>query len=158
MESFFKKNAINYNKTHNSRTYLIINGEDNSAPLLAYFSLTFKEIFIENKEKNISKTLIKKLDGLNKNTDRVRSYLIGQIGKNYSVNNDLIHLPKIMEHIYAILKEANDRVGGRVILLECENKDKLIHLYEQSGFKFLQISKDKNNIALAQMVKVIEFS
>lgn len=153
MESFYRDKAVLFDKVHLSRTYLIVDIESKPVNILAYFTLTFKEIDIDNSKGTISKEFIKKLDGLNKNATEVRSFLIGQIGKNYSIENNPVDLSIIMEYIYCVLKEVNARIGGRVILLECQNLQKLITHYEKQGFKCLPKGEDK----LVQMVKTIEF-
>lgn len=116
---------------------------------MAYFSLTFKEIRLIQEEVKIPKNKIHKLDGFNRKPNQLNCYLIGQIGKNLSLNPNTIKLPEIMEYAYTIIKEAQDRVGGRVILIECADNDKLKNLYSDIGFSYLQ----KDN--LVQMVKAI---
>ena len=54
VERFLKNKAIDFERTHNARTYLLVseNGE-----LLAYFSLSFKDVNIDNEK--LSKSVIK---------------------------------------------------------------------------------------------------
>ncbi len=40
--------------------------------------------------------------------------------------------------IYPILLQAQDAVGGRVILIECEDEEKLLNLYQANNFNILQ--------------------
>ena len=40
--------------------------------------------------------------------------------------------------IYPIILEAQNAVGGRVLLLECEDIPRLIKAYEKCGFEILQ--------------------
>ena len=115
--------------------------------LLGYFTLTFKEISLD---KSISKSLRKELDGFSKNSEQVRAYLIAQLGKNFSIANNPLRLASILEdHLYPVLAKAQKMVGGRVILLECENTQPLIRHYESTGFKLLQSPR------LAQMFRGI---
>lgn len=79
----------------------------------------------------------KKLDGICKNSESVNAYLIGQIGKNDSVVDNQINLPYILEEAYTIIDKANQLVGGRVIILECEKAEKLVSLYQANGFNIL---------------------
>jgi len=81
--------------------------------------------------------LRKKLDGICKNSDRVNAYLIGQLGKNDSINDNLINLELILEEAYTLIDKANQLVGGRVIILECEKVAKLVSLYQSAGFNIL---------------------
>ncbi|WP_228141325.1 hypothetical protein [Acinetobacter baumannii] len=90
VESFLlnKDKGIRFENTSISRTYLII--DDDTGDILAYFSISFKEITLDTS--NISKSLIKRLDGINKRAETLKVYLIGQIGKNFSVKNNPIKL------------------------------------------------------------------
>ncbi|WP_200888052.1 acetyltransferase [Pseudoalteromonas sp. SCSIO 43210] len=112
--------------------------DDGSGQILAYFSLSIKEVSLnQNNETKISKGLRKKLDGICKNSERVNAYLIGQIGKNDSVANNQINLSYILEEAYTIIDKANQLVGGRVIILECEKAERLVALYQKNGFNIL---------------------
>lgn len=86
---------------------------------------------------NLSKSQRKRLDGLSKDAQRIRAFLIGQLGKNQAVKSNPITLAQILSEIYLILHEARELIGGRVIILECENEPKLIKLYQEHGFKLL---------------------
>ncbi|HEN9576629.1 acetyltransferase [Acinetobacter baumannii] len=135
VESFLlsKDKGIRFENTSISRTYLIV--DDDTGDILAYFSISFKEITLNTD--NISKSLIKHLDGINKRAETLKVYLIGQIGKNFSVNNNPIKLENILNEIYNVISQAQALVGGRVIILECENQPKLIALYERHGFNLI---------------------
>ena len=87
VEQFLKVKAIDFERTHNARTYLIAN---DFMELQAYFSLSFKEVNIDNDK--VGKSVIKKLDGFNKNAKTIRVFLIGQIGKNFNLANNPITL------------------------------------------------------------------
>lgn len=111
---------------------------DDDGQILAYFSLSLKEIHLnQDNEKPISKNLRKRLDGICKNSDRVNAYLIGQVGKNDSIKDNPINLDLILEEAYTIIDKANQLVGGRVIILECEKAEKLVSLYQRNGFDIL---------------------
>lgn len=67
----------------------------------------------------------------------MNAYLIGQLGKNDSINDNLINLELILEEAYTLIDKANQLVGGRVIILECEKVAKLVSLYQSTGFNIL---------------------
>ncbi|EMH8306389.1 acetyltransferase, partial [Acinetobacter baumannii] len=104
----------------------------------------FKEITLDTS--NISKSLIKRLDGINKRAETLKVYLIGQIGKNFSVNNNPIKLDNILNEIYNVISQAQALIGGRVIILECENQPKLIALYERHGFKLIETTNRSDSL------------
>lgn len=113
---------------------------DETSQIMAYFSISFKELSLENAD--ISKNEIKKLDGINKCAEKVKVYLIGQIAKNFSVPNNPIKLEDILVDAYAAINDAKAIIGGRVIILECENSQPLIALYERHNFKQLNMGND----------------
>lgn len=61
--------------------------------------------------------------------------LIAQLSKNFADGNDtLISGVEILEMDCNKLKEAQKEIGGRIIYLECEDKEKLKRFYEDYGF------------------------
>lgn len=139
VETFLKSKAIRFEESDNSRTYLILDSDNGN--ILAYFSLSFKEVSLENSD--ISKSQIKRLDGINKTSERVRAYLIGQIGKNFAITPNEITLKIILDEIYAIIDEAKALIGGRAVILECEKNEKLLNLYQDNGFNILINTQDE---------------
>lgn len=126
--------GIRFEKSANARTYLILS--DPGGDILAYFSITFKELILD--EADISKAEIKRMDGISKKAERVRSFLIGQLGKNFSVTDNPLTLEDILSEIYSVISQARELVGGRIIILECEDSEKLIRLYQQHGFTLIE--------------------
>jgi hypothetical protein len=139
VEYFLKSKAIRFEQSDNARSYLILNSDNGD--ILPYFALSFKEVSLE--QTNLSKSKIKQLDGINKNSEKVRAYLIGQIAKNFAVLSNSITLSLILDEVYAIIAEAKALVGGRAIILECEKNDKLIALYQANGFEILINTDDE---------------
>lgn len=82
------------------------------------------------------------MDGISKNAERIRAFLIGQIGKNTAIPNNPIKLKDLLSETYAVLTEAKALVGGRLIILECENTPKLIELYQQHDFTLIELAGD----------------
>jgi hypothetical protein len=139
VDNFLKTKAIPFEKKGTSRTYLILNDD---GLILAYFSLSFKEVTLDTSK--ISKTKIQKLDGFSKNATTVKAYLIGQIGKNSKISNNPLKLNTILNEIYSVIVQAQALIGGRVIILECENNESLISLYQNHGYKLLDITDETN--------------
>lgn len=86
--------------------------------------------------------------------DYVNCYLIGQIGKNDNADNDDLHLSDILDDIYIQFNQVIDAIGGQLILVECY-EEKLIELYEEHGFSFLQTTTDNNGKNINQLVRRI---
>ena len=71
---------------------------------------------------------------MNKNAEKIKTYLIGQIGKNFTVKSNKMTLELILEEVYAVIDEARALIGGRAVILECDKNQKLIELYKKNGF------------------------
>lgn len=68
----------------------------------------------------------------------VRSFLIGQLGKNSAVQNNPINLQVILNEAFSKIESARKEIGGKSVILECDDDAGLIGHYEKHGFKFLQ--------------------
>lgn len=108
--------------------------------------MSFKEVSLVCS--TISKTKIKKLDGISKTSESIRTYLIGQIGKNYAVESNPIRLQDILDEVYAIIDQAKDLVGGRTVILECERSEELIGYYRRHDFDVLLDDESESLVTL----------
>ncbi|QUX96608.1 acetyltransferase [Marinomonas sp. CT5] len=120
-----------------SRTYFLLN--DSNGDLLGYTTVSSKEIKIDTEL--ASNSLLKKLKARG---GIIKTHLIGQIGKNFNINNNPINLKDLLAEAYGIIYEAQDLIGGKVITLECENIEKLVQYYERHGFKKIPVINDTN--------------
>lgn len=139
VDNFLKNKAIAFEKKGTSRTFLML---DENGFILAYFSLSFKEVTLDRTK--ISKTKIRELDGFSKNATTIKTYLIGQIAKNSKIQNNPLNLNIILNEIYNIIARVQSLIGGRIIILECEDKEPLISMYQQHGYKLLDITDNTN--------------
>ena len=152
VENFLKNSAILFEKLNKSRTYLIFKKE--TTDILAYFTLTMSILKIVD---NISKKILKRLDGISKEKKEFPVYLIGQLGKNDKFWNE-INGKEILQEAIDTICNTNELVGGRVILIETLNNKNLIKFYEDNGFKILQKRIDKKldkNTKYIQMHMII---
>lgn len=78
------------------------------------------------------------MDGISKDRQRIPAFLIGQIGKNASIDENPMTLRIILDEIYGVIAAAKALIGGRIVFLECENKPKLINHYQKHGFTLIQ--------------------
>lgn len=119
--------------------------------ILGYFTLGMKHIIIGE---GVSKTQIKKLDGFKKDATSLNCYLIGQLAKN-DLYKDNIKGYEVLEYALNTLKECYSLIGGRVVLVECEDKPKLIKFYKDNHF--IQLQKDMST-NYVQMVLTLHSS
>ena len=79
------------------------------------------------------------------------SYLIAQLGKNYSKEvQHPISGDALLDVCMSKIKECQDIVGGGIFFLECEKKPRLMDFYQKNGFVEYNV---RNN--LVQMVQRI---
>lgn len=144
VELFLKQKAIDFERRNKSRSYLIY--ADNLVDILGYFTLSLKAI---NFQSHVSTNLIKQIDGFSGNVDSTAMILIGQFGKNQNFMSELKGddlFAVCMDIIYQI----QSLVGGRFIILECQDIAKIVSFYTKHGFKLLQNSTD---MKYSQMIK-----
>lgn len=159
IEKFLKERALEFEKLDKSRTYITFDGENN---IVAYFSIALSvfEIPIE-----FSNRKIKNFDGFSaKNKNKILTtlpaILIGQFGKNDEFKSSLSG-EDLMKFCMDIILEARGLIGGRIVILECQDNSKLIDRYKGFGFERVSldndvedISDDKKNKQI-QMIKLI---
>lgn len=138
VESFLKKNAIEFTKKNQSVTYLVFSLEDMC--LVGYFSITMKPVTVNAEGmSNSVKRKLSRLSNLDQSTGSytVAAYLIAQLGRNYS---EEVRYPitgkMLMNFAINTLNEIQRQLGGLMVYLECEEKEPLIRFYqEQNGFR-----------------------
>lgn len=138
VELFLKKNAIEFTKKNQSVTYLVFSLEDMG--LVGYFSITMKPVIVNAKGmSNSVKRKLSRLSRLDESTESytVSSYLIAQLGRNYSKE---VRYPitgkMLMNFVIDVLHEIQRQLGGMMVYLECEDKEPLLKFYqEKNGFR-----------------------
>ncbi len=138
VESFLKKNAIEFTKKNQSVTYLVFSLEDMC--LVGYFSITMKPVTVNAEGmSNSVKRKLSRLSNLDQSTGSytVAAYLIAQLGRNY---NEEVKYPitgkMLMNFAINTLNEIQRQLGGLMVYLECEEKEPLLRFYqEQNGFR-----------------------
>lgn len=93
---------------------------------------------------------------LKANNNTVSAHLIGQIGKNNSIENNPLNLKLILDDIYVINKQAKALIGGRAIILECEDNERLVKLYNDNSFTVVKIAQTDPNQKLITMFTIIK--
>ncbi|MDR1329124.1 MAG: hypothetical protein LBK23_05950 [Oscillospiraceae bacterium] len=149
VEFFLKNKALEFEKRDKSRTYIICEEEtflSGDVSILAYFTLSLKSLEFRG---TLSKNKIKEIDGFSKEVESVAIALIGQFGKDEAKAKEISGKDLLiicMNMIYQV----HTLIGGRYVLIECRDIDKVVGFYRGSGFKALQT--DKNDDYL-QMVR-----
>ena len=160
VENFLKYSAIEFTKKYQSITYLVfLNGTEQ---IVGYFTLALKILSIN--EKNISNTIKRKIKRVSKvdeetNLYTLPAYLIGQIGKNYAVQDDKISGTELLEIAWGVIKKVQSAIGGIVAFLEAENYVKLLTFYENNHFRKFDMGEkeqlDNQTTHYIQLLKIL---
>lgn len=161
VEVFLKQKAISFERMNISRTYLLMSSYRQKPVLVGYFSISNKPLIIAKKNFiRLSKTQQKRLLGFGNKTDQsnyqIPGYLIGQIGKNYSVDAracNTVTGKDIVDFALAKIVEGHRISGGRIVYLECENHQRLKRFYTDQGFK--EITEFISSNGLVIMIQML---
>jgi hypothetical protein len=137
--------AIYLENKHITRTYLFLEIINNQINIIAYFTITIKVL----ETQGLSKSLIKKLDGIDKHRNNLPCYLIAQLGKTdicqYKIGQ------YILDTAIETIKESHQIVGGRFIILDSVNIEKIIKFYTEEPNAFIQLDKSTDKIKSVRM-------
>ena len=131
IENFIKLNALNFARRKLSISYLVFDEKDGQ--ILGYFTLAHKAIEIRNE--NMSNTTLRKLSSharldTDANSFTASAFLLAQIGKNYGVDHGRrITGHELIGYANDIMADIQHRIGGGIIYLDCEDKQKLKNFY-----------------------------
>jgi len=141
LQDFLYNKALTFDKNFRSRTYIYI--ENDTKHVAAYFTITISTLHTDG----ISPDVIKLLDGYKNDIQSIPCYLIGQLGKS-----DKFESFKIGEYILndaiEILDQSQLSLGGRFILLDAMNHDKVINFYENNAFFPIEQDPDADSIKM----------
>lgn len=149
LEEFLYNKAIDFETIGKSRTYFIIDDNDffsnNEFTIYGYYSLAISTIYIPN---DLSNNKIKKLDGYNAKIhgEKIKAlpcYLIGQLAKNTNIEKNPLNGNELMKFALTHIYNSFYNLGGRIVLVECRNKKKLVNFYESNNFKTFNNTKIK---------------
>lgn len=135
VQEFINIKAIEFAKQGLAATHLVFSKK---MEILGYFTLSNKTLSI--KKAALSRTLIKRISKFATYDNGAHEYmlgaiLIGQLGKNYYNDlNQYISGQDLLALACNKVKEAQLDIGGKVVYLECEDKDILKDFYQNNGF------------------------
>jgi hypothetical protein len=118
VEYFLKNKSFEFEKRDKSRTYLVI--DDETQTLLAYFTLSLKSLEFRD---TLSKSKVKDIDGFSKEVKGVAIALVGQFGKDETMATE-VSGARLFNLCMEILYQVHTLIGGRYVLIECQNTAK----------------------------------
>lgn len=164
IESFLYNRAVQFDNLSKARTYLICDEDQilsdgfslDRLVIYGYISIAPKILSVPP-ETSTNKR--KKLDGLSakihgKPISDFPCYLIGQLAKNSNIENNPLSGKELLQFSYDIIQAAADAVGGRYMMIECHDNDKLIKFYTDNKFDEISRMSDGETL-LVQMIRQI---
>lgn len=139
VEHFLQHTAIEFSKQGIASTYLVMASYKNKYVLVGYFSLANK-IFCVDKQSLPNRKWRGRIAKFAQHDNSIKRYtlsapLIGQLGKNYSHSyNTLITGDELLKLALDKVRETQLIIGGKIVYLECEEKERLLEFYSQNGF------------------------
>lgn len=110
--------------------------DNNSIKVLAYYTLSHRNVEFHDET---SKTKIKAVSGF-KDRTRTHVVLIGQLGKYISNGSSAeLCISNILEFAFETIRASNELIPCRAVLIECSEAIHNLQIYENEGFKFLQL-------------------
>lgn len=159
IENFVKKSAIDFAKKKMSITYLVV---DATESVRAIFTLTHKAIELTNE--NLSNTMRKRIQRYSKLDEgtgsfNVSAFLIAQFGKSdtYSTEKN-ISGDALMDFTFEVLTAVQHDIGGGLVYLECEDREKLLNFYSSElnqFFKFGERYSEEDDVKYIQLFRFI---
>lgn len=134
-----------------SRTYFVFTEYNNAQLLLGYYAITIKDVNLANGVSNKNRKMIAGFSS----RKSCSVHLIGQLAKNYKDNINELRLitgQRLLELAIERILLAHQIIGGRAILVECENKHCLRNFYENNGFHL--VDKDPDDHLLRYYVNI----
>lgn len=158
VELFLKTKAIDFERTAIATTYLVF--DEGTNILLGFFSLANKPLTMSKKNfEGLSKKQQKSLRHSGRqigNKFQVNSYLIGQLGKNYSesVQNAEYKLngKELLDLAYGKVLEASKIIKAKYVWIECEDIQYLKTFYSDFGFTMIPDYFSSNNLRVMMRI------
>ena len=119
-----------------ARTYLYLELQNNTLIVVAYFTIAIKILYSEG----LSKSVIKKLDGVDKDRKAMPSYLIAQLGKSNDCKYKIGLY--VLDNAIEKIRESQQVIGGRFIILDSVNIQKVIEFYQSEPNSFILLDKN----------------
>ena len=162
VEDFLHSKAIHFEKNSLSTTQLVFSEYKGDNVLVGYYSLANKPLIISKKNFNkLSESQKKKFRQHGVQTEsgglQIYSYLIGQLGKNYSeeaLNTGAITGQELLTLAYDDILKVKQVISAKYVWIECLDKERLVSFYRNFGFKKIEgYESVKDNVVMIMKLK-----
>lgn len=160
IEYFLHYRAVEFEQLSKSRTYLVCDQDEletkniTELTIYGYISLALKILTVPSE---VSNRVRKELDGFRAKIhgEQIRDfpcYLIGQLSRNSNVSHDSLSGEMLIGFAKDVIATAVEAVGGRYMMIECKDSDKLVNFYKKNEFDEIARIPD-NAQPMVQMIR-----
>ena len=158
IEHFLHYNAVDFARRKMATTYLVVDAYEEIA---AYYTLTHKAVEIPCE--NLSSSMKKKISRFSQLDEErgsftVSAFLIAQFGKNSSYNGERLSGNSLMDTALNVFSHVQYEVGGSIVYLECEDKEKLLNFYTNNYNHYVLFNErfsKSENVEYKQLLRFI---
>ena len=160
LTSFLLERAVQYEKIHKSRTYLVVDEESvaaNELIILGYFSLALQSLNLSEDVSVRKRSLMDGVSGKRKGEKIISfpCFLIGQLARCSHTNKDDMPGTYFLHQALQYIALAQDAVSGRIVLVECKPEQKLIQFYVDHDFEEFARISDKDGKQMVQLIRML---
>jgi hypothetical protein len=143
IETFIRTKAIDYERSGLRRTYLYLDGYNESTSLVAYITIAITSVDYADISRNRRKKVLSRKPGRD-SRDNFPGLLIGQLARDDRYDSTVISGSDMIADAESLIGSVNQTIGGMLIYLDC--KDDLIKLYERNGYELLSDKVSNNGL------------
>lgn len=140
VQDFLHNKAITFERYLRTRTYLYVSNENKS--VMAYFSIGITYLLANQ----LSKDIIKFLDGYTDEIVALPCYLIGQLGKSDKCSEKIGNF--LLDDALSFIDKSQDILSGRFVLIDAVNDEKVIDFYKENSFVDIESAKNLKSIKM----------
>ena len=145
LTNFIHSIAYDFEERQIAKTFVLVNNDKNE--VVGYFTISMKSLSTNG----MSKTSIKKIDGISNSRVCIHSFLIGQLGisdkyAEYKIGTLLL------DDAFSKIEMAHDLVAGRYILVDAIKHIKVINFYKEYGFTLLDTNLEESENGSVRMI------
>jgi hypothetical protein len=160
LTSFLLERAVQYEKIHKARTYLVVDEESltkNELVILGYFSLALQSLNLSEDVSVRKRGLMDGVSGKRKGEKIISfpCFLIGQLARCSYTNKGDMPGTYFLHQALQYIALAQDAVSGRIVLVECKPEQKLIQFYIDHDFEEFARISDKDGKQMVQLIRML---
>ncbi len=158
IESFLKHNALDFARKKTSVTHLVFN---DNRQFVAYFTLAHKAVEIQpTRLSGESRRKLVRYIPPNERNDSftVSAFLIAQFAKNAAFpDEDKPDGDQLMQTALDVLLAVQHEIGGGVVYLECEEREKLLSFYQNGQNRYKPFGERINAKDGVKYIQLLRF-